>query len=129
MTSTELDALVALGEGITPGPWGFYSTKPDPISDERFQITASGLTVAYLESGLTNARAIAAVPDLIAAIITLRKSEDELREAVRLFPTACDVLARQEMKDAKGNLRSLIDQQTAALAKMRQALSNTEGGV
>ena len=53
-----------------------------------------------------------------AAILTLEVRNAALMEALRLFPTACDVLTRQEMRDAKGNFRSLIDQQTAALKAM-----------
>ena len=49
-------------------------------------------------------------------------------EALRLFPEAHDVLTRQEMRDAKGNWRSLIDQQTNALASIRAALTAIKGG-
>lgn len=48
---------------------------------------------------------------------------DDVREMIRLFPEAHDVLTRQEMRDAKGNWRSLIDQQTKALTKISAALS------
>ena len=53
----------------------------------------------------------------------LRAQLDEAMEAVRLFPAAYDVLSNAEMRDAKGNLRSLIDQQANALAGLRAILA------
>jgi Lar family restriction alleviation protein len=50
----------------------------------------------------------------------------EVVEMVRLFPEAFDTLTRQEMRDAKGNWRSLIDQQTKALSKLRATLERTK---
>lgn len=47
-------------------------------------------------------------------------------EQVRLFPEAYDILTRQEMRDAKGNWRSLINQQTKALKKLRAALDTAK---
>lgn len=49
-----------------------------------------------------------------------------LREKIRLFPEAHDTLTNQELRDAKGNWRSLIDQQTNALREL-DALA--KGGV
>ncbi len=57
-------------------------------------------------------------------LTTLGREVERKDEIVRLFPRVCDVLTSQEMRDAKGNLRSLIDQQTNALA----ALSSKEKG-
>jgi hypothetical protein len=52
----------------------------------------------------------------------LRERVMKAREMVRLFPEAYDVLTRQEMRDAKGSWRSLIDQQNNALEALRAAL-------
>jgi hypothetical protein len=45
---------------------------------------------------------------------------EALERGLSLFPEAYDVLTRQEMRDAKGNWRSLIDQQTNALTQLRE---------
>ena len=60
---------------------------------------------------------------LTAEIADLRAQLDEAMEAVRLFPAAYDVLTNAEMRDAKGNLRSLIDQQANALTGLRAILA------
>jgi hypothetical protein len=60
---------------------------------------------------------------LTAEIADLRAQLDEAMEAVRLFPAAYDALSNAEMRDAKGNLRSLIDQQANALAGLRAILA------
>ena len=47
-----------------------------------------------------------------------------LRREIALFPMAYDVLSNAEMRDAKGNLRSLIDQQSAAMDRLQAYLSH-----
>lgn len=56
-------------------------------------------------------------------IRTLIAREERLHELVRLFPEAHDILTRQELKDTKGNWRSLIDQQISAVKQLRAALN------
>lgn len=51
------------------------------------------------------------------------KAAGELADQVRLFPEAYDILTTQELRDAKGNWRSLIDQQTNALAVLRSLVA------
>lgn len=65
--------------------------------------------------------------DRILTALTANASQpdrvvDVLRRAILLFPEAHDVLTTQEMRDARGNWRSLIDQQTNALRKMLATL-------
>jgi hypothetical protein len=45
----------------------------------------------------------------------LERENARLREAFRLFPEAYDTLTNAEMHSAKGNWRSLIDQQSNAI--------------
>jgi hypothetical protein len=125
MTSTELDALVALGEGITPGPWSIDKCSCGHPTCSRLQ---PGPGLFYQGCGYDNeadARAIAAVPDLIAAIITLRKSEDELRHEL--------TCARGSLKSANVLIEAMTGHASIAIEanieRISQALSNTEGGV
>ena len=83
-----------------------------------FVLTADHLVMALEATEQTLAR------HRLAAIATLEADNAKLREMLRLFPEAHDVLTRQELRDAKGNWRSLIDQQANALAAIR-ALKDT----
>lgn len=65
------------------------------------------------------------IEDLLARLETLVAEKRSLQRMVELFPEAHDTLTRQEMRDAKGNWRSLIDQQNNALAALRAALKDT----
>lgn len=87
------------------------------IDDERIAPAAPAYTEIVPASGELYANP-AASQQMLDEIEELRACLERIKETARLFPEAFDTLTRQEMRDAKGNWRSLIDQQTAALAKI-----------
>ena len=95
MTPTEALELVArLRDGITPGPWrveegttliwGACYQHDDvvgmgyPITDVRISPCANWAKGPDLDTGITNARLIAAAPDLLDTIDALRAEVERL---------------------------------------------------
>ena len=68
----------------------------------------------YVRNDLFEA-AQARIAALEAELARAREAAHNLREAFRLFPEANDTLTRAELRAAKGNWRSLIDQQSNAI--------------
>ena len=100
----------------------------DTARDGLVERMKSNLAIADSLPGATN---VPITPDDLRALLAQHaedvKRNGELVELVRLFPEAYGVLTRQEMRDAKGNWRSLIDQQIAALKAIRAALQSPDG--
>lgn len=90
MKSDDLTALIALGEGITPGEWwaaGYSSVVGSPVMAQPDKTKNSQLVCgvhgpATREETEANAKAIAAVPRYIAALKAAQERERVLREAL-----------------------------------------------
>ncbi len=86
---TDIDALVALGEEITPGEWKATTNAYGCNFVQRWEAgEAHGLICGGNSHDIlnqSNARAIAAVPRMIAALTALRNERDALREAAGPF--------------------------------------------
>jgi len=74
-----------------------------------------GRTQEVAQSFIQHAMEEPTMKRAMANILTALSEAERMREALRLCPEAHDVLTAQEMRDAKGNWRSLIDQQTNAI--------------
>ena len=116
----------------TPGPWFLdgYPVKDDPFGRIRYQVVATGKTIAKTyyssyEGGPTNAEAdtrlIAAAPDLLEALKLAYIAMQHMGNYLR------DIDALDEDEDAQYDTASKAAR--AAIAKATGAARATEGGV
>ncbi len=115
MNKLDLDALAA---GITPGPWRYSPHTTIDVRDSKGGELAETRNGGFtFQEQTSNARAIAALPDLIALA---RQQRDALRRIAKMEERANGVVGMVDSPHVKA-LR-------AASEIARAALAATEGG-